>query len=724
MANATLLASDNFASGSLAAGWSAWPTLSVCQVTSAPHYAEPNVANTGAGQLWTGLAWPADQISEATIQTLNSTGGNTLALGVRFTSTQGYQANILHGAGQTLTVFAWNAGSPTQIGSTVSGLTISSGDVWALAAQGSCISVYQNGKRIFYIGDATTASGGSPGFQLLAGSTGPVTNAQVSSWRGYSSVQQDGIWTKQGVIFPATAAQLASGGNFGTGVSGPQGVIFQGNAQILAGNVYKCWFTDAAINGVGYAESSDGITWTRYSSNPVISGYANGIIFYNAGTFYSWGQKTSELASGHPYMHTSSDGINWSAATLTNLPNGGTIPSVYYCAIADYVSGTFYMLIGALNGTNSTPNTYLATSTDGVTWAMQNSSNPVLANVFGLVQIVKLGTTYYMWGLANQPGQGNVTAAGFDPFETVLYSSTNLTSWTFVHHSLHSWGMWESLNSTQSGAYATAVLQMPTRVGMFYIASPGDSTAPQVYQGGLALGPLNSTIAGIVATNEDATTQIATDTFPGSSLSANWTTPTGLQAIAVGGGVAKASTANGNACIAAYTGASFTANQYSEVTITTLSGTVGTNFLGVNVRQLTTGKTMYQLQFSCPTGTQETGSLAIYRQISGVSITLWTSGKLTFQVGDVVRLSVVDGSDGFPVLTATQNGFTIAQVQDQNANPLTTGSPALQINAATQANATTALWAGGNTNVIPTFPSLGSGLVFAGGDNDDEEDDF
>ena len=84
-------------------------------------------------------------------------------------------------------------------------------------------------------------------------------------------------------------------------------------------------------------------------------------------------------------------------------------------------------------------------------------------------------------------------------------------------------------------------------------------------------------------------------------------------------------------------------------------------------------------------------------------MTLILKSNFTWQIGDVIRLSVVDGADGFPVLTATQNGFTIMQVQDQNSNPLLTGNPAMQVNASTVANATSALWAGGNVasyNVI------------------------
>ena len=86
MANNTLLASDNFASGSLAAGWSAQHGVSACKVvgSGSSAVAEPNASNTSAGQVWTGLTWPKDQCSECTLAPgwVNSAGANILQLNV------------------------------------------------------------------------------------------------------------------------------------------------------------------------------------------------------------------------------------------------------------------------------------------------------------------------------------------------------------------------------------------------------------------------------------------------------------------------------------------------------------------------------------------------------------------------------------------------------------------------------------------------------------------
>ena len=717
MASNQLLASDNFASGSLAAGWSAWPNLSECAITgAAPYYAEPAGTVTSYGQLWTGLTWGKDQVSEATIETLNSTGSNALSLGVRYTAgNSGYQATIFHSSvAATLTVYAIAAGVPTQLGSTVTGLTISAGDVWSLSAMGAVIAVYQNGTRVFYIGDATFTSGGAPGFFLSA--TTAAVDCQVASWRGYSGVQQDGIWQKQGVILPATANQVANAGNFGTGVTGLQGVFYDGSPIILAGpKVYKGWFTDGYTNGVNYAESSDGKIWTPYASNPVLANYTNGAIVKYSGTYYHWGQKAAQVADGVPYFSTSTDGVTWSAPTVTT---GFTATSgVYFnLAIADVIGGVFYALYSGLNGSNSAPNTYLATSSDGLAWTIQNSGNPVLTNVFCEGAPVKVGSTYYMWGTANQPGQGNSTASAFDPFDTVLYSSSDLVHWTFVHHSIHRNGLWESLNSTEAGAYATSVLFMPTlnRVGMYYVASPGDSTGPQVYQGGLALAPPNSTLAQIVAANEDATQQTVVDNFTSGAgdLDANWTTQSGASKLQiVAGPYVEATNTAGTRCVMLFTGATFGINQYAEITVKTL--TPATNqFLYPLVLGDPNSHSYYYAQLNKVIGSISSAlQFIIGKSVNNVGTILSnpvaTPNNLTLQVGDVIRLAATQGTDGSIILSVYQNGFLILQAQDYAAS-LTTGFPGIQMNTITaEADNQISGFAAGNTNVIPTYPSLG-----------------
>src|ERR1039458_2170257 len=218
MANNTLLASDNFASGSLAAGWSAASGIGfpASQVTGSPFVAECAVAGSITGQFWTGLSWPGDQVNEVTA-TLTVEAGSQLYLmtrcsGLSSPSTMtGYYAFI---SNNTAAIYRLDGGfgNQTQITTTVSGLTFAAGDVWSMECAGSFIGLYQNGTRVAFKADATYATG-TPGF-LQVGATN-VNHCKILAWRGYNTAQPvgNGIWQKQGIVLPSNAAdQTGVGG--------------------------------------------------------------------------------------------------------------------------------------------------------------------------------------------------------------------------------------------------------------------------------------------------------------------------------------------------------------------------------------------------------------------------------------------------------------------------------------------------------------------------------
>jgi hypothetical protein len=121
------------------------------------------------------------------------------------------------------------------------------------------------------------------------------------------------------------------------------------------------------------------------------------------------------------------------------------------------------------------------------------------------------------------------------------------------------------------------------------------------------------------------------------------------------------------------------------------------------VRASLSALTFYQFSVS-HLGTQ--ASAGLVKWLNGSSKSLGVAGyTFTPQVGDVFRLSVVTGSDGFPVLSVYQNGFLLYEVQDY-VSPITSGAPGFYFYA-TDAIAQTQIskWAGGNANVIPNYPS-------------------
>ena len=170
----------------------------------------------------------------------------------------------------------------------------------------------------------TTWTGGSPGYGQLAATN--VNHCKVSTWRGYSAVQQDGIWTKQGIVVPIVAADVTNGG---TGVATPSQILYEGNAQILSGTVYKMWFcSQQPGNGgtnpgnISYAESVDGVNWTRYTGaagGVVLSGYVGPSLIKNGSTYYLYVQPATAPGTGTWALYTSTDGINWSQVSTTVL---------------------------------------------------------------------------------------------------------------------------------------------------------------------------------------------------------------------------------------------------------------------------------------------------------------------------------------------------------------------------------------------------------------------
>ncbi len=365
----------------------------------------------------------------------------------------------------------------------------------------------------------------------------------------------------------------------------------------------------------------------------------------------------------------------------------------------------FYGLYSGLNGTGNAPSTGLVTSSDGITWT-KSASNPVLVGAFCGQQILKLGSTYYGWMTQNQPGQGS-TAPGFDPSETVRYQSTDLINWTNPTHSLHCTGMFESLNAKSGQCFVTAPMQIGNRVGLYYMGSPSDNVAPQVYQCSLALAPAGSTLPSIVAAREDGTVQVATDPFTSGAgdLSANWTVQTGSTKLKLVAGPYCEPTALNTVCAMVYTGGTFTRQQYSEVTIQTMSDSVENNYNMPGVLCITSATTGYYATVTGPTGTiQNTGlHTFIIRKNAGSNTTLSSQVGFTPQVGDVMRLAVTIGGDGNNILSLYQNGFLIMQAEDYGTN-LTTGNPGvLQFAASNLAHAQISLWSAGNASVTPTY---------------------
>jgi hypothetical protein len=704
MANNLLLESDVFTGGALAGGWAAINGLSPSQVVGTnPWFAEPVALSTEYGQIWTGITWPVDHSSEVTVHTLTSEVGTVLSLNVRMQSGaySGYQADISNG---TAKLQIYTAGTPTQLGATVSGLTLAANDVWCLQAMGSEIILYQNSKMVAYFGDATYTSG-SPGFSQS--STVNITHSQVASWRGYSGQSTDGIWTKghNGVVSLMSPIAAELGGTNGLGTVGAQGIqnpdfLYEGNLQILGGggSGYKMWFvtTVAGVaNCVGYAESLTGLpgSWTRYSGNPIVSSTNGSVtIWKNAGTYYLFAGNGSAIK-----LWTSANGVTgWTAqGTILSAGTSGSWNAAVQIFKVIYFDGTTaYAKVDGFTTGNATASIGIFTAVSPFTTWTPYAGNPVVQDFFGSTIPVIIGSAssgnYYFYGCSTPQ-----VALGIDPPDAIRYQTTPpFTTWTGKTISMHHDQQYEGVNDSKGGIYPIWYFTPPTDPTKTYAYRETwveDSVGGELYQFAFAQSPLP--LATIVANQEDGVSQQATDPFTSGTgnLSANWAVITGITRLQIVAGnlvEATSTSANNAQC---YTGTTFSNDQYSEITIHTMASST---FPIVYVRMQASGLNGYGAKFA-GTGTGLGQGVNILKTVSGANTNIGPSVTVTPNVGDVFRISAVGSSP--VVLTLYQNGYQVLQVEDYS-NAFTSGNPGFYIFTPTLANCQIANWNGGNAN--------------------------
>jgi hypothetical protein len=204
---------------------------------------------------------------------------------------------------------------------------------------------------------------------------------------------------------------------------------------IFEDNMFKMWYSGGDYNPyIGYATSTDGITWTKPYTTPILgSGYGgeSGIacrssVFKDNGTYYMYYSNGIGYPGNYLKRATSTDGITW-ANNIKVLDVGTWDLSLANSHV--WIEGSTWYMIYEGKLSTGLWQSGLATSTDGLTWT-KSGANPLssLAVLNGKtasgVHIQKVGSTYYAWY------QGcNNTA-----IPTFIYCahSTNLTSWTII----------------------------------------------------------------------------------------------------------------------------------------------------------------------------------------------------------------------------------------------------------------------------------------------------
>ncbi len=148
---------------------------------------------------------------------------------------------------------------------------------------------------------------------------------------------------------------------------------------------YKMWYWDVN-NSVNYATSDDGVTWTNYPANPVIT---NALAWgsapvYDAFVIYNTdGQPAAYEAwidnNGKIYYVTSSDGINWNGDNQELLADRQPGEMSTYSRVSVLkLDGAYFMWYGASDGNGGNQSIRYAASSDGRRW-QKSLDNPLLS---------------------------------------------------------------------------------------------------------------------------------------------------------------------------------------------------------------------------------------------------------------------------------------------------------------------------------------------------------
>ncbi len=275
--------------------------------------------------------------------------------------------------------------------------------------------------------------------------TGLGSNRQIGL-----ATSTDGIhWTKT----PNPVLSYGQPGNFDADHVDYASVLFHNNQ-------YWMWYTgwNSGVRQIGLATSPDGVNWTKYSGNPVLtvggsstweaqSVFAPCVIF-DGNAFKMWYNASGQYVQAGGYAE-SNDGIHWNKhqnnPVLTPVPNFWESNAVGINTVVR-TNGLYQMWYGG--GDGSISRLGYAVSADGVHWE-RYGNNPILApggpgawdsTTLGGFWVLRENNLFKMWysgrsdniwkiGYAeSNEGSSDDFALGFDGSDDIVSLPPNFIS--------------------------------------------------------------------------------------------------------------------------------------------------------------------------------------------------------------------------------------------------------------------------------------------------------
>ncbi len=202
------------------------------------------------------------------------------------------------------------------------------------------------------------------------------------------------------------------------------------------GSQYRMWYTGRGAQNdkyqIGYATSEDGITWAKHPSNPVLTVGDPGswdeervwapAVLFDGSIWKMWYTGYSSVTGSQIGYAMSQDGIVWTKyehnPVLTTGPSGAWDENHVLSPHVMLKQGTYHMWYSNMDTGSDFGRIGYATSADGFHWT-KYSDNPVLepppgtpwSSPLGVVSptVINLFGVYHMWY-----EEGWVTKAGYE----------------------------------------------------------------------------------------------------------------------------------------------------------------------------------------------------------------------------------------------------------------------------------------------------------------------
>lgn len=531
-------------------------------------------------------------------------------------------------------------------------------------------------------------------------------------------------------VYPQTAFNVwtPKGNVVNTASAGNQQVIYATTGcVVVASPCYRMWYVVNNTGNVNLLESLDGLTsWTAYSGNPVMTGVRVTTLWFLGGTYYLFAQPTTSGPFNAIAEWTSPTGIgSWtSIGTVLTTGSAGAWDStvVAQLNLVDVVGGTWYAYYSGSNGTTYAGG--LATSTNGTSWTKavgQPSITGINSSSSAGYNFTRTGTTYYAYGQANY-NNTQLSQSGNNFTSIFRWSSASPSGpWTQLsvngnqvptYYAATAADFFSTANNNQLGDPNILYDSINNRMLLYYDIGSGGSeglineaVATGVDPVQLAAGfegVVGAPISGAPQLNENI---LGSD--PGTGANANpaggnWTTNPQYFAIQRASNLLEPASTTNTTAIAYWNAVTWNSfnDQWGQITASNCNSS--SNVLSVVLRQSTSAKTHYRVQWAGTVGSS--GTYSILKSVAGTGTSLATS-SLTVSTTDTLGLAI-NGTN----LYFYYNGILLAVATDSS---ITSGQAGLFLlgDSTSTSDASVSAWSGGNfQNAI----SLSNGTQIGG----------